>query len=142
MSRRLLLISGLSGSGKSTAARVLEDQGFFVVDNLPLVMLPEFMERVQQDLKHSTDVAVVIDVRNRGFLADYATTQDKLRQAGCQLEILFLKLLMRFCSGVIPKPVVLIPWLPVWASRLVSTSSASRCGRCVTGRVALSTAAI
>ena len=50
MTRRLLIISGLSGSGKSTAARVLEDQGFFVVDNLPLVMLPGFMERAQEGL--------------------------------------------------------------------------------------------
>ena len=91
MSRRLLIISGLSGSGKSTAARVLEDQGFFVVDNLPLVMLPAFMDRAQQGLKSSTDVAVVIDVRNRGFLADYSITQQKLQQAGCELEILFFE---------------------------------------------------
>ena len=91
MSRRLLIISGLSGSGKSTAARVLEDQGFFVVDNLPLVMLPAFMERAQEGLKDSTDVAVVIDVRNRGFLADYSVTQQKLLQVGCQLEILFFE---------------------------------------------------
>ena len=91
MSRRLLIISGLSGSGKSTAARVLEDQGFFVVDNLPLVMLPAFMDRVQQGLKSTTDVAVVIDVRNRGFLADYSMTQEKLQQAGCELEILFFE---------------------------------------------------
>lgn len=91
MSRRLLIISGLSGSGKSTAARVFEDQGFFVVDNLPLVMLPAFMERVQEGLQDSTDVAVVIDVRNRGFLADYSVTQKKLQQAGCTLEILFFE---------------------------------------------------
>ncbi len=91
MSRRLLIISGLSGSGKSTAARVLEDQGFFVVDNLPLVMLPAFMERAQEGLEDSTDVAVVIDVRNRGFLADYSVTQQELQQTGCQLEILFFE---------------------------------------------------
>lgn len=91
MSRRLLIISGLSGSGKSTAARVLEDQGFFVVDNLPLVMLPAFMERAQDGLKPDTDVGVVIDVRNRGFLADYSVTLENLKVAGHQPEILFFE---------------------------------------------------
>lgn len=91
MSRRLLIISGMSGSGKSTAARVLEDQGFFVVDNLPLVMLPAFMERVQAGLQPNTDVAVVIDVRNRGFLADYSVTRDLLQQAGYKPEVLFFE---------------------------------------------------
>ncbi|MBW2475059.1 MAG: RNase adaptor protein RapZ, partial [Deltaproteobacteria bacterium] len=42
MKRQLVLITGLSGSGKSTGARALEDAGFFVIDNLPLVMLPDF----------------------------------------------------------------------------------------------------
>ena len=91
MSRRLLIISGLSGSGKSTAARVLEDQGFFVVDNLPLVMLQAFMERVKEGLNPTTQVAVVIDVRNRGFLADYQTTLKQLKDAGYQPEILFFE---------------------------------------------------
>lgn len=91
MSRRLLIISGMSGSGKSTAARVLEDQGFFVVDNLPLIMLPAFMERAQAGLQQSTAVAVVIDVRNRGFLADYAVTRNQLQQAGYKPEVLFFE---------------------------------------------------
>jgi len=91
MSRRLVIISGLSGSGKSTAARVLEDQGFFVVDNLPLVMLPEFMERARNNLNAATNVAVVIDVRNRGFLADYQVTLQQLKKAGYRPEILFFE---------------------------------------------------
>lgn len=91
MSRRLLIITGLSGSGKSTAARVLEDQGFFVVDNLPFVMLPNFIQRAQEGLPESTDVAVVIDVRNRGFLADYQVTLDQLETSGCEVEILFFE---------------------------------------------------
>lgn len=91
MSRRLLIISGLSGSGKSSAARVLEDQGFFVVDNLPLVMLPDFIQRVQEGLNKSTDVAVVIDVRNRGFLADHRVTLNLLKASGCEVEILFFE---------------------------------------------------
>jgi UPF0042 nucleotide-binding protein len=91
MSRRLLIISGLSGSGKSTAARVLEDQGFFVVDNLPLVMLPNFMLRAREGLNPNADVAVVIDVRNRGFLSDYEKTFTHLEGEGYQLDILFFE---------------------------------------------------
>ncbi|MCF6265034.1 MAG: RNase adapter RapZ [Desulfuromusa sp.] len=91
MSRRLLIITGLSGSGKSTAARVLEDQGFFVVDNLPLVMLPDFMQRAREGLNPKADVAVVIDVRNRGFLSDYDKTFEELGGDGYQLDILFFE---------------------------------------------------
>jgi len=91
MSNRLVIISGLSGSGKSTAARAMEDQGFFVVDNLPLVMLPDFMQRARQELCQHTDVAVVIDVRNRTFLTDHAGTFEQLRASGHQIEILFFE---------------------------------------------------
>ncbi|SEA25184.1 UPF0042 nucleotide-binding protein [Desulfuromusa kysingii] len=91
MSRRLLIITGLSGSGKSTAAHVFEDQGFFVVDNLPLVMLPDFMHRVGEGLNPNADVAVVIDVRNRGFLTDYQETFKQLTHNGYKLDILFFE---------------------------------------------------
>lgn len=91
MSQRLVLITGLSGSGKSTAARVLEDRGFFVVDNLPLVMLPDFMQRTSESLAVASDVAVVIDVRNRAFLTDFETTFKRLSVTGYTLEILFFE---------------------------------------------------
>ncbi len=91
MSHRLVIITGLSGSGKSTAARALEDQGYFVVDNLPLVMLPDFMQRARQELCQHTDIAVVIDVRNRTFLTDRAGTFEQLRSAGHQVDILFFE---------------------------------------------------
>lgn len=91
MNRRLKIITGLSGSGKSTAARVLEDQGFFVVDNLPIVMLPDFILRAKEELHASIDIAVVIDIRNRGFLADYRTIIDRVKAGGCEVEILFFE---------------------------------------------------
>jgi UPF0042 nucleotide-binding protein len=91
MSRRLIIITGLSGSGKSTAARVLEDQGYFIVDNLPLVMLPDFVQRAQSGLQPDTAVGVVIDVRNRGFLTDPDPIFADLREQGNNLEILFFE---------------------------------------------------
>ena len=91
MSPRLLVITGLSGSGKSTAARALEDRGFFVVDNLPLVMLPDFTQRIREGLTPDAEVAVVIDVRNRNFLSDYEGVFAAVRQSGYALEVLFFE---------------------------------------------------
>ncbi len=87
---RLVIITGLSGSGKSTAARALEDQGFFVVDNLPLVLLPEFMELPQQSAGRSTPVAVVIDIRNQDYLSSYREILQQIKDAGHQVDVLFL----------------------------------------------------
>ena len=91
MSPRLLVITGLSGSGKSTAARALEDRGFFVVDNLPLVMLPDFTRRIGEELTPDTGLAVVIDVRNRNFLTQYQEVFGAVRERGYQLDVLFFE---------------------------------------------------
>jgi len=87
--KRVVIITGLSGSGKSSAARALEDEGFFVVDNLPLALLPEFLGLVEQGVRFTTEVAVVIDIRNRGFLAGFEKTLEEVRQFGYELEIFF-----------------------------------------------------
>lgn len=88
--RRVIIITGLSGSGKSSAARALEDEGFFVVDNLPLALLPKFLELAGQGVCFTSEVAVVIDVRNRDFLTGFEVTLKAVRQAGYLLEIYFL----------------------------------------------------
>lgn len=87
--QRLILITGLSGSGKSSAARALEDEGFFVVDNLPLTLLTQFLTLIQQGPAPASDVAVVVDVRNREFLAAVEKTLGEVRAAGFPLEIYF-----------------------------------------------------
>lgn len=87
--QRLILITGLSGSGKSSAARALEDEGFFVVDNLPLALLTQFLTLIRQGTAVASDVAVVVDVRNREFLAEVESTLAEVRTAGFPLEIYF-----------------------------------------------------
>jgi len=83
-----VIISGLSGSGKSTGARALEDAGFFVVDNLPLPLLPGFLTLTDRGYRH---VAVVIDARGRDFLSDTQRILDDLRATGQVLEIIFFE---------------------------------------------------
>lgn len=87
--RRLVIITGLSGSGKSTAAGALEDEGFFVVDNLPVVLLPEFMELNQPPGLSNSNVAVVVDVRNQEFLNEYQNILQKIRDAGHKVDVYF-----------------------------------------------------
>ena len=88
MSRRLVVITGLSGSGKSTGARALEDAGFFVVDNLPLPLLPDFLALTDRGYRH---VAVVVDARSRDFLSGVQTILDSLKLSGMAPEVLFFE---------------------------------------------------
>ncbi|HKJ05454.1 MAG TPA: RNase adapter RapZ [Geopsychrobacteraceae bacterium] len=87
--QRVCILTGLSGSGKSTAARALEDRGFFVVDNLPLVMLPSLLEVVKCSLQDVVGIAIVVDVRTRQFLVEYDSVLEQLRQARYKPEITF-----------------------------------------------------
>jgi len=67
---KLLVITGLSGSGKTHVSRALEDAGWFCVDNLPLALVPSFAELVGRspELRHT---ALVVDLRARGFGASF-----------------------------------------------------------------------
>ncbi|MBE0503956.1 MAG: RNase adapter RapZ [Desulfuromonadales bacterium] len=87
----LVIITGLSGSGKSTAAHALEDDGFFVVDNLPPALLPPFLTLSADSGMEQRNLAVVIDARNRDFLAGFDLQLEKLQAAGHQVEIFFFE---------------------------------------------------
>ncbi len=87
--KRLVILTGLSGSGKTTAARALEDEGFFVVDNLPIALLPRLLEMTGQDAPENAKVAIVLDVRNRTFLAGWDGILESVRAAGNDVEIYF-----------------------------------------------------
>lgn len=87
---RVVIVTGLSGSGKSTALRALEDIGFFCVDNLPVVLLPDFLEIQTDEEKDITQVALVMDLRETGFLERYPEIFDLLKEKGYRIEVLFL----------------------------------------------------
>lgn len=88
MKRQLVVITGLSGSGKSTGARALEDAGFFVIDNLPLVMLPNFLSLTGHGYEK---VATVVDARSSDFLGDSAAVLRQIQEQGHTVEVLFFE---------------------------------------------------
>ena len=87
----VLIITGLSGSGKTTVLRALEDSGYFCVDNLPLSLLPPFLEEFSRSSQKSRKIALVMDVRTAGFVQDYGQVCQDLQQQGYRLHLLFLE---------------------------------------------------
>jgi UPF0042 nucleotide-binding protein len=90
MRGKVIIITGLSGSGKSTVARTLEDLGFFCVDNIPVDLLPKLLELTDSSGGELQRLALVIDLRQKEFLPRYSSIlrTGQLRRA--DLEVLFL----------------------------------------------------
>jgi UPF0042 nucleotide-binding protein len=87
----LVLVSGLSGSGKSGALHTLEDLGYYCVDNLPAELLPEFVRRMQANPAAPTNIAVAIDARNLGDLSDVPMALSEIGALGANPRLLFLE---------------------------------------------------
>ena len=88
---QVVIITGLSGSGKSTALRALEDIGFFCVDNLPVVLLPKFLSITLESSPQIKQVALVMDLRQKSFLEKYQRIFERLKEKGYRIKILFLE---------------------------------------------------
>ena len=88
----LIIVSGLSGSGKSIALQALEDFGFYCIDNLPAGLLPHFVQQLQESNPDESQFAAVgIDVRNRLFLDSLPATLRELKAMGITRKIIFLE---------------------------------------------------
>jgi UPF0042 nucleotide-binding protein len=88
----IVIITGLSGSGMSSATNAFQDLGYFCVDNLPVTMLPTFGRLVSDDEeKGIRRAALVIDIREGGFLADFERQLDALRSLGLKVIVLFFE---------------------------------------------------
>lgn len=109
--RRLdfVIITGMSGAGKTQAANLLEDIGFYCVDNLPPTLIPRFAEICLQANGNLQKIALVIDVREGRFLENLFDILDGLRREGHRVMILFLNarddsLIRRFSETRRPHP--------------------------------------
>jgi len=105
----IIVVTGLSGSGKSVAIHALEDRGFFCIDNLPVALIPKFIELSQGYGEGIERVALGIDLRAGQFLQSWPEMLDQLRAAGHHVEVLYLDadddvLLRRFSETRRPHP--------------------------------------
>jgi RNase adapter protein RapZ len=105
----LVVITGLSGAGRSAAADVLEDLGFFVIDNLPPSLIPKVAE-LARDRERTSRFALVVDSRSGAFVDDLDAALADVRETGARTSMLFLDasdevLVRRFEASRRPHPV-------------------------------------
>ncbi len=87
----VVILTGVSGSGKSTALRVLEDAGFYCIDNLPIVFLDKLLELTGHTAGEVSHIALVVDTREGRFLADAPLVIEEMRRKGANVEVLYLE---------------------------------------------------
>ncbi|HPV02557.1 MAG TPA: RNase adapter RapZ [Clostridiales bacterium] len=88
---RFIVITGISGAGKSLVANYLEDAGFFCIDNLPPLLIPKIAEICSQSYRKMDKIALVIDIRGGKLLNDLFPALDSLSKDGHTYEILFME---------------------------------------------------
>src|SRR5262245_64677650 len=86
-----VVITGLSGAGKRSAIKCLEDMGFFCVDNLPTTLIPTFADLVAHSAQKIHRVALGVDVREGEYLSHLLEALGELKQRGYSVEVLFLE---------------------------------------------------
>ena len=86
---RIVVITGMSGSGKSTAVRALEDEGFYCIDNLPVRLFRQFIELIEKSGENFKGVVLVTDIRGRDLSTGILESFIELRGAGYSLDLIF-----------------------------------------------------
>ncbi|MGI6162940.1 MAG: RNase adapter RapZ [Bacillota bacterium] len=90
-SANVIIITGLSGAGKSHALKTLEDLGYFCVDNLPPSLIPKFMELCSGAVEPRHKIALVVDIRGGEFFQDLSNAMSDMKASGIRPVILFLE---------------------------------------------------
>jgi UPF0042 nucleotide-binding protein len=88
---RLIIITGLSGAGKSWTIKCFEDMGYYCVDNLPTTLIPKFAELATHSTRRIVRIALGVDIREREYLHSVVEVLGELRSAGYLTEVLFLE---------------------------------------------------
>src|SRR5512146_491443 len=86
---RIIVITGMSGSGKSTAVRALEDEGYYCIDNLPVRLFKRFVDLIEKSGETFKGIVLVADIRGREFFKGYENAFQKIGKAGHNIEIFF-----------------------------------------------------
>ncbi len=86
---RIIVITGMSGSGKSTAVRALEDEGYYCIDNLPVRLFKRFVDLIGKSGESFKGIVLVADIRGREFFKGYEAAFLKITEVGHTVEILF-----------------------------------------------------
>ncbi|WP_299978253.1 RNase adapter RapZ [Desulfobacula sp.] len=89
--QKVYIITGLSGSGKTTAIQAFEDALFYCVDNMPIELLPRFLDLPLKDNPEVKGLAVVMDMRSKNFISNYAPGICSLENSGISPQIIFLE---------------------------------------------------
>ncbi|MDR0875568.1 MAG: RNase adapter RapZ [Clostridiales Family XIII bacterium] len=108
----VVIISGLSGAGKSLAVDVFEDLGYYCIDNLPTPLIKDFIELIKGDKHKLEKVALVIDIRGNDFLDDFVMYMNALKKRKIDMRLIFLEasklvLLRRFSETRRPHPLAI-----------------------------------
>ena len=88
---RFIIVTGMSGAGKATALKTLEDRGFFCVDNLPIQLIKRFAEIAYDSEIQVDDVAISVDIRSGRALSQLNSCLAEIKREGMQYEILFVE---------------------------------------------------
>ncbi len=88
---RIVIITGLSGSGKSTALNALEDSGFFCIDNLPLLLLPKFLALQSESRMEMFKLGLVTDLREKEFVNNFREIYNQIKSWNFMVEVIFLE---------------------------------------------------
>lgn len=138
---RIVVITGMSGSGKSTAVKALEDEGFYCIDNLPVRLFRQFVDLIEKSGEEFEGVVLVTDIRARDLTSGIGNALQELRDAGHTVEVLFFEasdevLIRRFSETrrrhpadercTVPEGIRIererLAWLRQNATRLIDTS--------------------
>ncbi len=139
---RVIVVTGLAGSGRRTAMHVLEDLGFYCIDNLPVTLIPPFLELCEKSAEPISRVALGIDLRERVSLGQYPTVLKELRTRGQRVEVFYFEaadevLFRRFNETRRPHPMAAgggvehgirtererLTWLRELADQVIDTST-------------------
>ncbi len=107
----VVIVSGLSGSGKTTALRAFEDRGFFAVDNMPMILIPQLVEEMSAIEGAPNRFALGVDIRERDMLRHFDEVYEKLREQVARIDIVFIEagtevLIRRFSETRRPHPLL------------------------------------